>query len=1028
MRILPAKFLTALEKPLNQWMAYAHTYETRNYFESTDLKTTGAFSVWLDHHVTDDVVPQDFKDSVTVANQSGQIWIGETGVAPISVSGATATAKTRPSVWVYEDIYGDVAEIYYCLNSKIHKATFDLGDNSIIANEELFDAGRNCSVHAWDGQLALIGYDKGCYWIAFCDESGIQKSMLYSVPEHSLTATTQGLINANYSGMVVKDDLCYLYLTTIRGEVAVIVYDPDKNNIRDPQIAVHADMCETRVTNAYIDGKDNIRLCAQFLRVDDLGSFDSQIIINLDMRSHSGLAFSMSFDNSFGAGDIDETTGQLGHRFQGCMSLDAPLYSCSGRWFAGKSTYFHSKNPVYDVLSISSISGNNGGVNLDVADNDSLWTHPYERAVEVYLVAEDESLLIGSYIGWKRRSIHNGIIAYRVSCQSIGSYMLDLMSSPIYLERDGKQAMTGDILEMGNLARRETNKLQIPVSADTYKKGSVFIFEHEQGTTEDVMTDTLNAPGKYSALPRISELPLTASIYGWSRPGKKSMDDDGIYRADRDTCDDLAKNDTIKLLVKVRKASGLEAILEFSPASDDYFPQTYPSTRAGGAYPITFSASTGLDVGDTVLSLGARCATPTTLTDNSAASGQWATTYIERIDVSNLLAPIYFKGIGEVTLSDVTYNSETRKARVLRNPGDPAILSATSPYNAEDFDVVVEGIVAGANAWLGCVGLHDGESYLVARKSIANVQLCSVKTGKLTVIATAADVKTQFKMLFRKRANNLKVYVALPSATDWGSPALEHEHDASTASLVEFYGYLTTGVYMHNASPWARVTSKKKNKQAFLAAFQVSNFADFPSTGILNIGGRMFDYTGKVNATVIRGPYPVTQYHKHKLGGFTPPFVGIGRYENGTNQDAYSGLLHGDNFSGGSYQVGKTLYNVPALSLSTVVSMRERIVLQVPGADDNVRPNQPCSKGWITLGFSGVTGVTDADQDSWVKCGELAFLDNGTAVSLVGFYSSSGQKNLPMKRLISEIGELSGAQVEFPGDKAQTITLSGSWQ
>ena len=353
----------------------------------------------------------------------------------------------------------------------------------------------------------------------------------------------------------------------------------------------------------------------------------------------------------------------------------------------------------------------------------------------------------------------------------------------------------------------------------------------------------------------------------------------------------------------------------------------------------------------------------------------------------------------------------------------PQLLFATKPYSTFGFKVEGQFEISGTGAWAGALGLaRDGDNYVMARISIDTVEIVNVKGGVNTVLATTPHTLTldKFWLLFEHMDGHFSVRIRENEAIlEWSAPLLTYDWTLADGPMAADGDLLHVGLYAMRQVPYVQITGYSAG-QTFIGVLPPGgDLATFPASGILNINGSRYNYTGKVAVpAVIGGPYQgrntgLNWSYSNDGQAYSGNSVEATRFEwvsNSGNHSKFSGAILSVN-NGINWQITETDFKPYIKSGGSTQFLRNRARFFSPqAAGDQIGM---AHKVWITQGFSGVSPIGEAETHYE---GDFAYLDTGCEVILLAFSASSDHEDATVEDMIDRMIQLSGGEARFPGD------------
>lgn len=412
----------------------------------------------------------------------------------------------------------------------------------------------------------------------------------------------------------------------------------------------------------------------------------------------------------------------------------------------------------------------------------------------------------------------------------------------------------------------------------------------------------------------------------------------------------------------------------------------------------------------------------------------------EEIPLSNQVpAPALFNfGVPLVT-GTVVLGSGLNGHIETSKKGIPQIAFSTRPYSAFNFEVTGRFQLKGAYSRAGLIGLGaDRDNFMLGYVRPGYAGIARVRGAvREDIFEEAVDEVEQNKLLDVRFWHRDGIFGVETKRSEglWpqrGSQFL-YTWDGADGALSTQDDIYHVGVYALIDPPKVRITGFRSS-QNIVAVMPLdidpdtdaSGLSAFPTSGKLDIGGKIYTYTGKnTSVSVARGPFQLrsrgtwpSQYNHDRNGHYYPNYESIEilffRWWTGAaHATDYANMVMASN-EGYAWLNAKTLWKVWITTSGQVVWLRNRS--RWYGASIPSYFSVDSEKIWITNGLTGVSAVVREDLDTKHSEGGFAFLHNNDAVSLHGFTGFSGDRDNSIADLLDQFARISGTQADFPGD------------
>lgn len=1045
MRTVPSSVIAAIETPSTYSMRVNIAIQkNRLFFDSIDNNDSipdATAAGWFDAVVPQDIAyPTSGSGLVTFYNIGGQLKYSTQGNSSL-VDSNSGTIVGKPGV------YGNY--LYkISSNGNLYRYNIDYSamlshSATVLSSETLVGTPTSGSgaVHAIsDTEVACLIADDGGIRPVVYTLSGSWSEHKYSgrfmFPSREDSANVKSLTVPQmtvFSGAAKLGNRIFLYQSNLlTGTVDCIYYDTVAIDWSDIYTAVPTDLsvslCQFRVSKCYThDG--NIYMSGQFRRTEagEVIQPYSMILCSTDGKIFSINRMSL--------------VSTLGYRFQALVNSDYLYLATDNRvsrkpvthYFSpssGSSGYTHINE---HTVNLTENNGETLSIKPAAGDNTLLDSGYLENGNR--LILDVGYLTSGSLAEYTQYGIYiidtiqttfrNGEQSVEINCVNESTWHLSSMISPFYTEMISKSSLFTDFSTEGywtDAANGGTYENEFSIdfwNADTYSSGSITgatIAREAGGLSEfrsdynhcfGISTGDIIASLGSNDYPICTASSVTAKVYGWS------------YNLD----DGQSDNDLVRCRL-IMESSGSAHEEYYVESTKKRFPNTYPvSSGSIGDYPIVYTLST--IIGDKIKSIA--------LIYESESKTAF---YPHRVDITAGVSIGFSYNSG--TSWEYTSGSGVEIPGFMR----PYIMTAVRPYNAWNFQLAASftnSITSGSfqyNSWVGLTGhVHDSNNYTVARydKTSGNCQIAKVREKQETILTSGSGYSSgssgEIELMFSHRDGLFKLYTRF--GTGW-IEQLSYEWKASDGyMLYDNLSSTNSGIYGFIDPPYFRTSGfELSSNGTYVDAVGIpvlpgfGSFNDFPSTGIVEVDGIRYSYSGKLTCDPIRGP---SQFRNNAR--WSPPF-GNGAALEATDHDwsKAAGYLTGKFAAlddGYVFPITNTLWQPWITTDGAVVNLPGRSRFY---SNDivSLSAHSLSNRVYITGGLTGVAVVKgDIGYHSWGS--DVRYMADGH-LYCNWFYGSSGDYDSTVRDLVDHVSKISGAKAQFLGDKTYASeTINGTF-
>ena len=389
--------------------------------------------------------------------------------------------------------------------------------------------------------------------------------------------------------------------------------------------------------------------------------------------------------------------------------------------------------------------------------------------------------------------------------------------------------------------------------------------------------------------------------------------------------------------------------------------------------------------------------------------------------------------------------------------GIPQIFFSSRPYSAWNFDATMRTVYRGPYALSGIIGLAtDKKNMIVGYIRNGHYGIMKVRNGVRTVLHedTDANIVEYIEYDIRFWHRNGLFGLEYKEKTDpWPTRGsqLTYEWTSFDEEVTIADDIFHMGIYQLIDPPRFRTTGFRTS-QINIPVLPLdldpqdgdSDFAtDFPSSGVVDIDGKKFTYTGKLTFSSAVdfpiGPIQLRNFYKWNSpfnkdpdGSYTYPggkaieFTEFRWLAGATGHDDYEGALIGSN-AGYSWINGETQWKSWITTYGAMVYLRERSRHYSSVIPDYVAMTS--EKIYITNGLTGITppAPEPGQTDTLYPEGTFVYLDSDDSVTVNGFFASNGEHDNSIAVLLDKFCRIAGTKAVFDGDitpNDQTLNIS----
>lgn len=935
----------------------------------------------------------------------------------------------------YLDQSMDIVDLDLDINN-IHSGAVSsstvVGAVSLKGSIHAFDQNNFVYIYLDDGGIGVSFYTNDSGW------SSITMPGRFMCSGSVLSASDDDdLETLKRTAAVLTSTHLYVYTSTPYGNVLGRKYDLFTGVWSDIFEAISSDLSEFHVTDAFQADSGKIFLLGNLIR-DNLEEVSGYRTVNTETTllcySEDGQRFAM-----------DRFTGVVRNNLKHYASLNSGNQTISFSnlnriGIPNQSIYllgslpepimtFYGTDDKEDIIGFKG-SGANGSDSwtLEIGDSDdsnlsASLKRGYIVIIQIGVDGNNWNQFGRFVITNIRRGFADGERSVVLGLTSESLWKLQSMTYPFYMEIQGRQCNYDPLDNLDNLypannVPKEASDLIVDFWSSENNKGNGFgpITIATSGShTANIMTGDLKDYG-FTNYPVVKSIPLSVSIYGWSRT---EVDDPGIADA----------------FDSIIQAEDLSGSIHNIVTSGSNPPVTY-FTPYEGEYPVVISVTTpNIEVGWKIIEMGVvvTSASPSQFyLERIVVSG--ATCYtensnvpwekIETTDIGNDVA--VFVGGGTPGGHVVEIDSAQGKYRL---PGAivPYIMFAETPYTSFNFTVEAAFNVTSASSWGGVVGLaQDGSNYVGARMNSGSAQIFKVRDGDETVLATTGSAIGINILVFKNRDGVLSISVRDYVTGISGSPILEYRWtEADGPMMIGDDDPMKVGVYGQITAPHFKICTFDLKDSIGIGVLpnQPWTLDQFPTSGSIKIGDASYSYVDRMlGSTYIEGPF---QYRTWSIreeyegddeimySGSCLEYTRLNWADNSLVHSEYNDYLI--SISGGHvWKVVDTDFKPFSMQGGSPVYLRNRVRVFCNEANDSA--HSTANKVWIGPGLLTSGSSEDAEDSLLHGEGEICYLDNGDSVELVHFAAFNENHDTTIADLIQQICATSGAIADFPGD------------
>lgn len=415
---------------------------------------------------------------------------------------------------------------------------------------------------------------------------------------------------------------------------------------------------------------------------------------------------------------------------------------------------------------------------------------------------------------------------------------------------------------------------------------------------------------------------------------------------------------------------------------------------------------------------------------------------------------IYMDSCAFSGFDDSIYNPDkdataTKRFKVIPR-SNPITFEAQRPFLTFNFETMCDFQFYGEGSYVGLYGLCTDsggtggtiENYIAFRVSCSNnakAQIIKMRSSIPTILATVdiTQAEGSIRLRFVHRNGEFYGYIKDPASLSFGDPVVSYSWTEADGVLCDTDLVMKVGAYTFIDVPRFRIAGFNptiSTNIGMMPGYDQSALDDFPSSGIVEIGGVKYIYVGKTpNAIIPRGPYQlrcpglwhtdnpdetsqhynggtldITHYawqsdsdHRADYGGYLA-----------ASQAGYAPVINDVDWKAWITTDGKVVWflnrarvycdTIPAVSNADKVSI-------VPGL----------------LNLSKYSGEPTA-----VTEGTYCYLDRMNDIYVSTFMSSSESDAIVIADILTQMVNMAGASASFPGDVEVTRSFAGgtAWE
>jgi hypothetical protein len=422
----------------------------------------------------------------------------------------------------------------------------------------------------------------------------------------------------NYAAAVIHSGKLFVYFSYPDGTVYGVSRAAD-GSWSDIHEVVPGDLSLFKISNARVAPNNSIHLVGQFKRYDPTGAFSSSTVYCLDLVSLDGRVFSLDRFTLLALGDTES---------------DAPEDSMGLRFFTG---YIPTANPGQVIYADANrVLRGNAPVSVlgDEAENLLI---PNERIIDlrgsqmdgwdVILANGDEYfdnldlLVFGGkaklHLGALKADGEIGYVEYdnciisqinhddgdavrtlAIHITPLTLWKTSVMTHPFYLEIQSKQShhtMGKEVLD--NLYKASGDgEIRVPFMCHFWEGNADDPGPNSHSAQTSIWSGELTSSMNLKDLPEIEVLPLTVRLYGWSRTGGCSTNNEESGPCSgtgdgNDHSNDGGSNDAFSCILRVIDSAGQEQTFQtatLTNSSANHPPCTWYAAEEG-SYPVEYT-------------------------------------------------------------------------------------------------------------------------------------------------------------------------------------------------------------------------------------------------------------------------------------------------------------------------------------------------------------------------------------------------------------------------------------------------------